>query len=273
MRRKPDCHVRPPRGAEARPDVVPVRVVARRAGLVLRRRSSGCPVTRARLEQVALAVGADAGHAAQARQRRLRIQAVGRMERHLHLPPHAEIQRSASASGATRPGRTSRTRRAAPPACPDPCRCTAVGVEPDVAVDRGHAAGQHAHTGRARWSGPPPTRREIRRGEHRVGRVVRRVHAEGDRRHRRLRVDQVFERVNVPPNVKACLPLSQLSVSLMSQCELLRCDIAVEIVALVSVEPVMSGSPARTRPDPRTVPGRAGRRNRSATTGTRRRPR
>ena len=46
--------------------------------------------------------------------------------------------------------------------------------------------------------------------------------------------DQVFERENVPPNVNEWLPLSQLSVSFTSQCELLRCDMFADVVPLVA---------------------------------------
>src|SRR6476619_646792 len=49
--------------------------------------------------------------------------------------------------------------------------------------------------------------------------------------------DHVFPRVNEPPNVNAWLPLSQLSVSFRSQCELLRWDMFVDTVPLVRFDP------------------------------------
>src|SRR6185437_16361170 len=49
--------------------------------------------------------------------------------------------------------------------------------------------------------------------------------------------DQLFSRSNVPPNVKLCWPLSQLSVSFKSQCDAFREEMEVDTVPLVRLAP------------------------------------
>ena len=158
-------HVRPPRHADIRGDVVPVGVVAevplfelRELGILASGRAG-----RVEIALVVRATAAEPGHAADVRQGHGRHDVVDRRKRHLHVPaqPGIDRQRRRRAPGVLHEQRVL-VHLAGAPALAEKRVGAGVRIERRLSGDGGHAAGQDARrAARASVSWPADASRKL----------------------------------------------------------------------------------------------------------------